>query len=217
MDTIVLDARPRETGKTATKAVRKSGLVPCVLYGSHTAPVHFSVETLALRPLIFGTETYRVEVAVNGEDYEGILKEIIYHPVTERPMHVDFLALTRGEALTMTIPVLLEGTSPGVKAGGVLTNPIHQIEIRAMPSDIPGSFHIDISELNLGDSLTVGDVQVGGSIEVLTDPELTIASVSAPAAAEEEVDEEDAEIAAEGAAEGDGDASEDAAEAEKDA
>ncbi len=178
MESIILDAKPRETGKAATKAVRNAGLVPCVLYGSHLAPVHFSVATLTLRPLIYSTETYRVEVEVNGEDHEAILKEIVYHPVTEQPMHVDFLALTVGEAITMTIPVRLDGTSIGVKGGGVLTNPLKEIEIRALPKDIPGSFHVDITELAVGDSLHVGDISVGGTIEVLTDPDLTVASVS---------------------------------------
>ena len=100
----------RETGKKAAKATRKAGLVPCVLYGPHTEPVHFAVPTLSLRPLIHTTEQHRVTVNVGGDSLDAILKEVIFHPVTERPWHVDFQALTAGEMFTTTIPVELVGT-----------------------------------------------------------------------------------------------------------
>ncbi len=186
MQTLTLDAQARETGKKATKAVRNAGLVPCVLYGSHTEPVHFAVETLAVRPLLFTTETYRVALAVGGGDHEAILKEVIYHPVTDQPLHIDFLALTAGEALTMTIPVHLEGTPHGVKAGGVLSQSLQDLEIRALPKDIPGHVSIDISGLEIGESIHVEELAVGESVEVLTDPARTIASVTAPRALVEE-------------------------------
>lgn len=182
MQSITLDAQPRETGKKATKAVRNAGLVPCVLYGSHTEPVHFSVETLALRPLIFTTETYRVSLAVDGEDHEAILKDVVFHPVTEQPLHADFLALTAGEALTMTIPVHLEGTPRGVKAGGVLSQPLQDLEIRALPKDIPGHISIDIAGLDVGESIHVAELAVGEAVEVLTDPDRTVATVTVPRA-----------------------------------
>ena len=186
MQSIALDARPRETGKKATKAVRNAGLVPCVLYGSHTEPVHFAVETLALRPLIFTAETYRVGITVDGEGHEAIVKEAIFHPITETPIHVDFLALTAGESLTMTIPIRLEGTPRGVKAGGILSQPLNDLTIKALPKDIPGHVSIDISTLDVGESLHVEDLGLGGSIEVLTNPGQTLATVTAPRALVEE-------------------------------
>jgi large subunit ribosomal protein L25 len=195
MDIITLDAQPRDTGKKATKAVRAAGLVPCVLYGTHTEPVHFSVKTLALRPLIHTTDTHRVGVSMDGTDHEAIVKEIVFHPVTEQPLHVDFQALTVGEALTMVVPVQLEGSAPGVKNGGVLMTPLHEVEIRALPKDIPGHLTVDISGLQVGDSVTVADIAVGGSVEILTDPELTIAAVNAPSVAEAD-DEAEAEAEA---------------------
>ncbi len=186
MQSITLDARPRETGKKAAKAVRREGLVPCVLYGSHTAPVHFAVETLQLRPLIHTAETYRVGLSMDGEDHEAIVKETIFHPITEVPIHVDFLALTQGESLTMTIPIRLEGTPRGVKAGGILSQPLNDLEIRALPKDIPGHVSIDISTMDVGESLHVEELSLGGSIEVLTDPSRTLATVTAPRALVEE-------------------------------
>jgi len=180
MQSIPLDARPRATGKVATKAVRREGLVPCVLYGVHTEPVHFSVETLALRPLIFTTETYRVAVSIDGQEYDSILKDVDFHPVTDQPTHADFLALTPGEALTMVIPVRLEGTPRGVKAGGILSQPLSELEIRALPKDIPGHVSIDVSGLEVGESLHVSELSLGGDIELLTELSRTIASVTAP-------------------------------------
>lgn len=180
MQSISIDVRPRETGKTATKAVRREGLVPCVLYGSHTDPVHFSVERLALRPLIYTTETYRVTMTVDGEDHEAILKDVDFHPVTDVPLHADFLALTAGEELTMTIPIHLEGAPRGVKAGGVLSQPLSELTIRALPKDIPGHVSIDVSTLEVGESLHVEELGLGESITLLTDPARTIATVTIP-------------------------------------
>jgi large subunit ribosomal protein L25 len=196
MQSITLDVQPRETGKTATKAVRREGLVPCVLYGVHTDPVHFAVETLALRPLIFTTETYRVALSLDGDDHEAILKQVDFHPVTDQPLHADFLALTAGETLTMTIPVRLEGTPRGVKAGGILSQPLAAIEIRALPKDIPGHISIDVTALEVGESLHVDELDFGDAIELLTDPARTIATVTAPKAVA--VDDEEAAEPVEG-------------------
>ena len=193
MQSITLDVQPRETGKTATKAVRREGLVPCVLYGVHTDPVHFAVETLALRPLIFTTETYRVALSVDGDDHEAILKQVDFHPVTDQPLHADFLALTAGEMLTMVIPLRLEGTPRGVKAGGILSQPLSALEIRALPKDIPGHVSIDVTTLEVGESLHVEELDLGDAIELLTDPARTIATVTAPKAVAADDEEETVE------------------------
>lgn len=193
MQSITLDAQTRETGKAATKAVRRDGLVPCVLYGVHTDPVHFSVETLALRPLIYTTETYRVVLSVGDDNHEAILKDVDFHPVTDQPLHADFLALTAGETLTMTIPIHLEGTPRGVKAGGILSQPLSELSIRALPKDIPGHVSIDVTGLEVGESLHVDELAFGEQIELLTDPARTIATVTAPKAIAADDEDEAAE------------------------
>ena len=199
MQSITLDVQPRETGKKETKAVRNAGLVPCILYGPNTEPVHFAAETLALRPLIFTTETYRVAITAGGEEHEAILKQVDYHPVTDAPIHADFLALTAGEALTMTIPIRLEGTPRGVKAGGILSQSLNDLEIRALPKDIPGHVTLEVTTLEVGESLHVEELSLGDDVEVLTDPARTIATVTAPRAlleAEDTVEEEGVEALA---------------------
>lgn len=178
MDTLSLKAQPRETGKKAARAARKDGLVPCVLYGPSTEPVHFAVPTLALRPLIHTTATYRVAIALDGAEHEAIVKEIAYHPVTDAPVHVDFLALTRGEALTLTVPINLVGEAAGVLAGGELAQPLLELEIRALPRHIPGSVEVDVAGLEIGDTLHVSDLPEIANVEVLTDSALTVVTVS---------------------------------------
>jgi len=180
MQTITLNVQQRELGKKAVKAVRREGNVPCVLYGSHTEPVHFSVPILDLRPLIHSSETYIVAVAVDGKEYECIVKTMDFHPVSEMPIHLDFQALTRGETITMTIPIRLEGMAAGVKDGGNLSQPLFELEIRCLPKDIPGHISVDVSELNIGDSLHVSDIGLTGEIELLTDLSRTIVNVAAP-------------------------------------
>lgn len=186
MDTITLHATPRSTGTKAAKAVRREGRVPCVLYGPHQEPVHFAVETLDLRPLIHTSQTYRVRVAVDGDEYDAIVKDVDFHPVTDAPIHVDFQALTQGEKLTITVPVHVEGAPAGVKAGGVLSQPLHELEIRCLPADIPGHITIDVSDLEIGDSLHVSDLQLGASVEVLTDGARTVVTVTVPRVVVEE-------------------------------
>ena len=210
MDSITLTAAaPRETGKKAAKATRREGRVPCVLYGPSTDPVHFSVPSLDLRPLIHTTETYRIEVSVDGADHEAILKDVSFHPVTDEPLHADFLALTKGQKLTLSIPIRLEGASPGVKAGGKLSQPLYEIEIQSLPKDIPGHITIDVSTLEIGDSIHIGDLAFGDAIEIMTDPARTVATVTAPrveaAADEEEGDEIALDADAEAAPEASGD------------
>ena len=200
MDTLTLPVEPRETGKKAAKATRNAGKVPCVLYGPHTEPVHFATEILALRPLIHTTQSYLIALSVDGEDHEAIVKDIAFHPVTDRPIHVDFQALTRGEMFTITVPLHVEGASPGVLAGGQLAQPLHEIEVRCLPMDIPGSISVDISGLEVGDSLHVSDLSVGDTVEVLTDAERTVVTVVAPKliVEDEEVTDELADDLAEG-------------------
>lgn len=196
MDTLTLTVAERETGKKGVKATRKAGLVPCVLYGSHTAPVHFSVETLALRPLIHTTEQHRVSIAFGGETLDAILKEVIFHPVTERPWHVDFQALTAGETFTTTVPVVLVGTPAAVRDGAELAQPIHQVEIRALPKDLPGHLDADVSGLGVGDTFHVRDLVVPEGTEVLTDGDLVLATVSMSSLGAD-IEAADAETAAE--------------------
>ena len=200
MDTLVLTASARDTGKKAAKATRAADLVPCVLYGPHTEPVHFAVPTLSLRPLIHTTEQHRVTVNVGGASLDAILKEVVFHPVTERPWHVDFQALTAGETFTTTVPVVLVGTPEAVRDGADLAQPIHQVEVRALPMNLPGSIEADVSAMEIGDTFHVSQLELPEGVEVLTDGDLVLATVSMSTLGAD-IEEADAELAEEQAAE----------------
>lgn len=217
MDTLTLNAQPRETGKKSTKAVRREGLVPCVLYGSETEPVHFSVEELQLRPLIYTSDTYRIAVDLDGKIHDCIVKDIDFHPTSEEPLHVDFRALTEGEKITLDIPLTVIGEAPGVRAGGELVQPMHALEIRCLPKDIPGRIAVDISAMQIGDSIHVSDLSLGDKVEILADPERTVVTVSTRAAEVEEPEEVELVGLEEGEELPEGEAPEGAAEAEGEA
>lgn len=190
MDVITLEAQPRVAGRSATRAARREGEVPCVLYGPHQEPVHFRVPILALRPLVYTTETHRVTLQLDSEQYDCILKAIDFDPVSDKPIHADFYALTAGEAITLSVPVLLVGKPVGVQEGGILTQQLNEIDVRCLPADIPGHVEIDVTELHIGDAVHVSDIQAE-NFTIETDPVRTIASVMAPMAEPVEVEPED--------------------------
>lgn len=191
MDVITLDAQPREPGRAAARRARRAGEVPCILYGPHQEPVAFRVRALALRPLIQSAETFRVALRLDGEEFDCILKDLDTHPVTDEPLHADFFALTAGEELRIEVPVMLVGKAIGVLEGGVLSQTLTEVVVRALPANIPGHIDLDVSALHIGQSVHVSDIQAQAYV-IETDPGLTIATVTAPTV--EPVAAEEAEL-----------------------
>ena len=138
MDAIKLEAQPRETGKKAARSLRRDGRVPCVLYGRETEPVNFSLSVLEMRPLIYTTTTNRVQIELDGEQYECILKDLDYHPVSDQPVHADFQTLTEGEMITLTVPVRYEGVPAGQVAGGDTQYILTDVEMEGIEFVSPG-------------------------------------------------------------------------------
>ena len=204
MHTLTLAAEPRQPGKSTSKALRRGERIPCVLYGPHAEPVHFSVAWLDLRPLIHTSESYRVELEVDGEAHDCILKHVDYDPITSRPAHVDFYALTKGEALTISVPVVLVGTAPGVREGGDVMQQLHELEVRSLPKNLPGHIAVDISGLGVGDAVHIGDLAME-DVEIHGDPAQPIVLVvgrKAEVLEEEGVLEGEEGLVEEGAEEG---------------
>ena len=206
MESILLNVESRDLGKKATKSVRNSGSVPCVLYGSDMEPVHFQVAELSLHPLIFTHETHIIELKLGKKKWSCIMRDIDFHPVTDRPIHADFQLLTEGQVIRVTIPIQLTGQAAGQLEGGVTQQVLSEIEIECLPKDIPGQFEIDISALEIGDALHVSDLDTE-NITVLTNPDNTIVIVAGAAPEEEVVEEEllegvEGEEGAEGESEG---------------
>jgi large subunit ribosomal protein L25 len=190
MEAITIEAQEREVGKKAARSVRRAGNVPCVLYGHHTAPVAFQVPELQLNKLVYTTEAHIVEIRLDSAKFSCIMKEADFHPVTDRAIHADFQVLEKGEKITLTIPIQLHGTPIGQKEGGDTQVVLHEVEVRCFPANIPSHIDLDISELNIGDSIHIENLVTEG-IELLGQPTQTVVTVVPPRVleAEEEADE----------------------------
>jgi large subunit ribosomal protein L25 len=183
-----------ETGKKATKAVRKAGLVPCELYGS-SENVHFAASPKAVKDLVYTPDFKVAELEIDGQAHRAIMKSIQFHPVSDEIMHIDFLRLVPGNPVTVEVPVRFFGVSPGVKSGGKLTQKVHNVHIRATPENLVEEVSLDISELLLGHSVRVRDIKVSENIQILNNPGIPLASVTIPRALKSADEEEEEEAA----------------------
>jgi len=204
METVAVNGTIRtEVGKKATKAVRKQGQVPCVIYGGDQV-IHFTSAPGAFKQLIFTPEFKLAEITLDGTAYKCILKDAQYHPVTDEIVHMDFLQLIDGQNIIVNIPVAFKGVSPGVKAGGKLISKLRTIKIKTTPDQVVNQLFVDISELVLGNSVRVRDVEVTDKMLVMNPAATPVASVEIPRALKsaEAGEEEEGAEAEEGAEEG---------------
>ena len=214
--------RRHETGKGAARRLRAAGEVPAVLYGKDQEPISLTLnarEALRLFHSISVENTIvNVEIDDDKEAQETLVREIQMHPYRPDIVHVDFYCIERGVALEVDIPANYIGTPQGVRDGGVLEVILHELRVKCLPSLIPDKIEIEISGLDIGDSIHASEITMDEGVELLTDPGQTICLVSAPRA-EEEVEEEidELEEGEEGAEDADGEApDEDAPAAEED-
>ena len=181
-----LKATPREdTGKGANRKLRASGRVPGVVYGHNEKTRSVSLDAHELETLFskISVENTVIRLDIEGEkgDVQTLVREVQSHAFKGRVLHVDFLQLHAGEMVDVEIPVHLIGTPVGVKAGGVIDHQIHELPIRCLPAAIPESIELDVSALELGDSLHVSDLPIPEGVEVDMDLERTVCSIVAPA------------------------------------
>ncbi|MGB1146223.1 MAG: 50S ribosomal protein L25/general stress protein Ctc [Schleiferiaceae bacterium] len=185
-----------EVGSKYAKAERKAGNVPCVVYGGE-APIHFSAPTLAFRGLVYTAEAKTAKITVGDTTVEAVIQDIQFHPVTDQLMHIDFIQLVDGKAVTMNIPVVLHGQARGVLNGGKLKTILRQLSVRAIPGQFPESIDLDITNLRIGKSIRVSDVTPEG-FEILNADTAVIVTVKKARGAVDEDEDEDEE-GAEGA------------------
>ncbi len=159
MKSITINGSQRESvGKVATKTLRNAGQVPCVMYGGDK-PVHFSAPELAFKKLVYTPNVYTATIELDGVKYAAILQDIQFHPVTDRILHVDFYQLFDDKEVTMNIPVVLVGDSPGVMNGGSLRFPKRKLRVKALPGNLPDFFNADISKLKIGSKLFITEIE----------------------------------------------------------
>ncbi len=194
-DQLTLSAEARErAGKGASRALRREGRVPAVIYGGKEEPTPIHVEERALVKLL-GTGHFfnsLVQVEVGNDKSRTIPKDVAFDPVSDRPIHVDFLRLARGAKITVEVPVhfINEEASPGLKRGGVLNIVRHELELVCEADKIPEGIEIRLDGLEVGDSIHISAVDLPeGSESAITDRDFTIATVVAPSAMKRDEDE----------------------------
>ena len=191
-DALTLPAELRErAGKGASRELRRNGRVPAVIYGGKEEPTAIHIEERALvRQLGSGHFMNSiVMVEVGGKPVRTIPKDVALHPVTDRPLHVDFLRLSKDDKIQVAVPVVFvnEDESPGLKKGGVLNVVRHELELVCESDKIPDDIQIDVTGLEVGDSIHISHVTLPeGSVSAITDRDFTIATIVAPSALKSE-------------------------------
>ena len=164
-----------DLGKKATKVLREENKVPCVLYGGKEN-VHFSVVEKDLSKLVYTPLVYLVKVTVDGNSYDAVMREIQFHPVTDRILHIDFYQISAEKPVIMEVPVKLNGFAEGVQAGGKLVQVIRKLKVKALPANLPGEVELDVTTLGLGKSIKVKELSFD-NFEVVNAKEVVIAQV----------------------------------------
>ena len=161
MKSITIKGSKRESvGKVATKALRNADKVPCVLYGGENA-LHFSANELDFSKLVYTPNAHTVVLDINGDQkINAILQDIQFHPVSDKILHVDFYQLSDDKEVNMEIPVIIQGSAPGVMLeGGTLVISKRKLKVRALPKNLPDFINVDISSLKLGNKITTAELE----------------------------------------------------------
>lgn len=191
--TILRALRRDDTGSRAARRVRRSKSIPAVLYGAHDEPLPIQVDLQEFETLVRQglSENTLINLLLDDEktsDRLTLIREVQRDPVRNYLRHLDFVHIVLTEKIKVEVPVRLIGDSEGVKRGGTLEHRLHHIEIECLPTEIPSEFEVDISELEIGDSLHLSDVYLGRFVTTMS-PERTIVTVAAPRVIEEVVEE----------------------------
>ena len=183
MKTIEIKGTARVAGgKKAAKQLRKQGFVPCNLYGEKKGEnglpeaTAFSVTDGELRKLLYTPDIYTVKLDIDGKQCLAILKEAQFHPVKDNVLHVDFYQITDEKPIVMEVPIKLNGLATGVKAGGKLSASVRKLKVKAVHTAIPERLDIDVTNLELGKTIKVGELSFEG-LELVTSPSVVVCQV----------------------------------------
>ena len=191
-----------ETGKKASKLMRKEGLVPCNLYGEAKdenglpKALSFACSFNELRKVVYTPHIYLVNLIIDGESHTAVMKELQFHPVTDALLHADFYEVHEEKPITIGVPVKLCGLAQGVRDGGRMALIVRKVNVTALYQNIPETLDIDVTNMKIGKSIKVGDLHYEG-LEMATSKEVVVCTIKATrksnAAAAEETEENAAE------------------------
>jgi len=184
MKSVSLNAYPRELSKRlGDKKVRTNGRIPAVIYGRHNKPQNIEVASKELEQVIHTahSEILLVNLAVDKNSRLALVREIQHHPLSGKMLHVDFQEVAENEKVTAMVPVETLGEAVGVKSGGgVLEHVLFKVKVRATPKDLPEVINIDVSQMQIGQSIHIGDIQTAEGVEIIGRKETPVVAVAAP-------------------------------------
>ena len=183
-----------ELGKKSSKEIRKTGNVPCVIYGKEKN-IHFHAHELSFKNLIYTPEAHLVDLIIDNKAQKVVLKDVQYHPVSDKILHADFIEVFDDKPVIISIPIKVSGDSAGVIAGGKLSIKKRNLKVKGLPNDLPEYLNIDITNLKIHESVKVGDLSYD-KIELLDPKKLMVLTIATSRVAQKT----EAEIAAEAAA-----------------
>ncbi|MEN6456603.1 MAG: 50S ribosomal protein L25/general stress protein Ctc [Prolixibacteraceae bacterium] len=171
----IIGSKRAALGKKETKKLRAAELVPCVLYGGE-APIHFQTNAAEFRKVIYTPNVYLIDLNIDGTTYKAIMQDIQFHPVEEQILHCDFLKVTDEKPIKIEVPVKVEGYAIGMRAGGKLKVNLRRLKVKGLAKYIPDTISINIDELDLGQSVKVGQLNVE-NLEFLNSKSVPVASI----------------------------------------
>ena len=193
MKVIVIEGTEREAlGSGSAKNLRREGNVPCVIYGGEKN-VHFSTPEISFKDLLFTSEAHIVEVKLGDKSIKAVLRDVQYHPVTDKVVHVDLLELVAGKEVSIMVPVNLVGNALGVRNGGKLKVNFRKLKVKGTEENLPGQIDINIEKLRIGQSIRVEDIVTKG-YQIENEDFLAVVTIrTSRNAVEDEEEEEDGE------------------------
>jgi len=183
METIKVEGKNRnDVGSKSAKQSRSAGLVPCVIYGQE-GTTHFEVTPKSVKGLIYTPEFKVVELNIDGNASKAILKDIQFHPVSDAIQHIDFLQLTDGVPVKVNIPLRPKGVAKGVITGGKMIQQVRSITVKTKPENLVSELFVDVTELELGQSARVRDIEVDAEkMQIMNPPATPVIAVEIPRA-----------------------------------
>jgi large subunit ribosomal protein L25 len=177
-----IELHPRTPGKSRdARALRRAGQIPGILYGLGKDPTPFAVDVPSLREALTGEggrhAVFELKIPGRRGSLNAVLKDFQVDPVRDRLIHVDMLEISMTEKLVAAVVVRLEGDAPGVRDGGVLDQPLYELQVEALPADLPAELVVDVSGLEIGGAIKVSDVAAPAGVTIVTDPEASIAII----------------------------------------
>lgn len=184
MKSVSLTAYPRTKSRRAgTRDVRNAGRVPAVIYGRGVKPENVEIGARDLELLVHHSvsENVLVDLSLAGSKRLALVQEIQHNPLTGKPLHVDLHQVKEDEKVTIMVPVEAIGEAAGVKnGGGTLEHVLFKLKVRALPKDLPESINVDVTALEVGKTIHIGDIQAPEGVEILGDKKISVLSVAAP-------------------------------------